>query len=103
MWGIMNVRWRVYSTYMAFVPSLIFSIVTNLEVRNMLPDVLKDHSYNSAEEVSLIVLIMSLLINYNSFTVTLAVFPPVILTSHILQVSEKVNYYYDGRTGQRLS
>lgn len=48
-------------------------------------------------------LIMSLLINYNSFTMTIAIFPPVVLTSHILQVSEKVNYYYDGRTGLRLS
>lgn len=50
----------------------------------MLPEVLRDHSYRSSEEISLIVLIMSLLINYNSFMVTLVVFPPMILTSHIL-------------------
>ena len=103
MWGILQTRWKNYAPYMAFIPCLIFSIVTNLQVRNLLPDQLKDNSYRSGEEVSLIVLIMSLLINYNSFTMTIAIFPPVVLTSHILQVSEKVNYYYDGRTGLRLS
>jgi len=87
---------------MAFVPAILFSVITNLQVRNILPDGLKDNSFRHTEEVSLIVLILSLLINYNTFPVTILVMPSILLISHIMLVTEKVNYYYDGRTGEVL-
>lgn len=90
VWAIVKIRWKKLTTYMAFLPMLVFSVISNMQVRNMLPDFLQDHSYRSSEELSSIVLIMSLLINYNSFIPTLTIFPPVILTAHILQVTETV-------------
>ena len=102
IWGIMHKRFRKHAIYMALVPCLIFSVVNNLQVRNILPDILKDNSFRHTEEVSLIVLILSLLINYNTFPVTILVMPSLLLTSHILLVTEKVNYYTDGRTGKVL-
>ena len=98
----MHKRFRKHAPYMAFMPALIFSVITNLQVRNILPEGLKDNSFRHTEEVSLIVLIMSLLINYNTFPVTIFVMPTMLLVSHILLVTEKVNYYYDGRTGETL-
>ena len=103
LWGVMHVRWRKYAPYMALIPCLMFAIISNMQIRSMLPEFLRDHSYRSSEEMSLIILILSLLINYNSFLVTVFYFTPVLLTTHTLQITEKVNFYFNGRTGERLS
>jgi hypothetical protein len=44
-----------------------------------------DNSYRYTEELALMILILSLIINYNTFTVTLGMFPPVLLVSYGMQ------------------
>ena len=41
-----------------------------------------DKSYRHTEEIALMILIISLIINYNTFAITLAVFPPILMISY---------------------
>jgi len=54
-------------------------------VRDQLPLWMVDKSYRYTEELALMILIISLIINYNTFTITLGVFPSILMVSYGMQ------------------
>jgi hypothetical protein len=69
----------------------------------MLPFWLQDDTFRHGEELTLIVLVMSMLINYNSFQLSVVAFPILYLISYEAIAEARVDRYYDPVSGEQLT
>ena len=69
----------------------------------MLPFWLQDDTFRHGEELTLIVLVVSMLINYNSFQLSVVAFPILYLISYEAIAEARVDRYYDPVSGEQLT
>lgn len=86
IWGLLNIRHRKYAPIVIFMPALIFAMVTNLQLREQLPDFFQDTNMKHADDLNLYVLIFTFSINYTSFVITAVILPPLYMTSYYFQL-----------------
>jgi hypothetical protein len=103
IWGSIRIRFKNYAPLIVFLPPLCFALISNLQLRGSLPELVSDDGFQHTEQLSAITLILCLLINYNSYLVTIVVIPPLFLISYSLQATQAAITYFDPHTGMRLT
>ena len=103
IWAFLNFRFKQYAPYVVLLLPTIFGIIINLQIRRLLPYWLQDDTFRHGEEMTLIVLVMSLLMNYNSFLVSVIFFPIVFILAYEALIEVRVERYYDPLTGESLT
>jgi hypothetical protein len=64
---------------------------------------MSDHGFRHNEELTLVTLVVSMLINYNSFAVSVICFPLVYLGTYFPLVSVRVGTYTNPTTNKLLT
>ena len=105
IWAVIRSRtkWLQYAPLIVFFPAVLISIIINLQLREMLPFWLQDDTFRHGEELTLIVLVVSMLINYNSFQLSVVAFPILYLISYEAIAEARVDRYYDPVSGEQLT
>lgn len=105
IWAVLRSRtkWMKYAPLVVFFPVVVISVIINFQLREMLPFWLQDDTFRHGEELTLIVLVVSMLINYNSFQLSVIAFPLLYLISYEAIAEARVDRYYDPVSGEQLT
>ena len=75
-------RHRKYATPLIFIPAFTFCVLTNLQLRDQLPDWFSDPYKKRTNDLNEFVLIFTFCANYTSWLLTVSFLAPLYLISY---------------------
>lgn len=74
---IANQRFQAHTPLLVFLLPIVFAIISNLQLRGYLPEVLTDRSYNYLQDNFELLLILCVCLNYTSYLSTMIIYPVI--------------------------
>jgi uncharacterized membrane protein YoaK (UPF0700 family) len=103
IWGVVNYFGKKYAPSVAFIYPLLWLLMVNLNIRDKLAEdyFIKDVQIHT--DTIYYILITMVLLNYNTYVASIAVFPITILVPFYYQLQVQADIYIDPYSGKFLS